>query len=149
MPSLPSSKFNGILIPRPPRPCLLPLQSILQPAAFPTPRRVQVRLNNNSLYREWTGSSGNDHTIDRATRRDATDPEIESAVKSMDDRRRNFGKENSSMSQAVTEREGAKFARKAKKDYPEAPEPLIGENDEKGRVSLLPESESSHQGDAN
>lgn len=40
-----------------------------------------------------------------------------------------------SKSHATTQRDGLSHGRKAKEEHPKAPEPIIGMNDERGKVS--------------
>lgn len=125
-----------ILIPRPPRPCLLPLRSIFQPAVYFTPNHVSARLKS-SAFREWSGSGDAAHTVHKAKKGDGTDPEADSSIASMKDRRENQGIADQTKSQATTERGGLKFGRKAKEEHPNAPEPVIGMNDERAGVGLI------------
>lgn len=137
-----TSKLKHFLTPRPPRPCLLPLQYILQPAGVPTPCSVRARLkgdtaNSSGITRGWSGTSTEDHALDRTKRGDITDPQMESALSGQQERAENEFIADRSKSQATTERDLGSNNRRAKEQYPKAPEPVIGANDEKGEVSLL------------
>lgn len=103
---------------------------------FPTRSATAVRWNSNhhSPFNKWVGSSPRDHAVPRVKRGDETDPETEAAGKGMKDREENYGTAKADLPDGVTERQGLSFARKAKQQFPEAPEPIIGENDEIGRV---------------
>lgn len=77
----------------------------------------------------------------RAKEKDETEPETASSAYSIREREENMGIADEAKSQATTEREGRKFERKAKEEHPNAPEPVIGMNDERAQVSLSwPES---------
>ncbi|BDD64307.1 hypothetical protein MPDQ_006321 [Monascus purpureus] len=128
----PISKIHRLIY-RHPKLCLLSPQSIFQPAGLPSPRLVPIRLKSSSIFNKWTGSSDNDHSIHRAQRRDETDPEVKGTAEGIRERAQSWGIRDRTKSQAVTEREGSTFAKKAKKEHPEAPEPLVGVNDERGR----------------
>lgn len=141
-----TSKLKHFLTPRPPRPCLLPLQSILQPAGVPTPGSVRARLKSDAtnyppITSGWTGTSTDDHAINRTRKGDITDPQMESALSGQEERAENEFIADRTKSQATTERDLRHSNRRAKEENPEAPEPIIGMNDEKGEVSLLPPSE--------
>lgn len=142
------------LIPNPPRPYLLPLSAILQPASFHTPHSVRAEFSSsNSLqnqqstsdrsstvkghkFQEWKGSSPADHAINRAAKNDITDPEVEGVAKGRAEKQRNSGIADSTMSGATTERDLGRNAQRAKEEHPKSPEPIIGMNDERGEVSL-------------
>ncbi|GAQ10594.1 hypothetical protein ALT_7915 [Aspergillus lentulus] len=140
MPSSPrlpttTSKLQSMLIPRPPRVTLLPLQSVWQPARLPTPGNVRARFNS-SLGQEWKGSSTDDHAVKRSKdKRDITDPQTESSASGLKEKKESAGVADQSKQGAVTEREGLKQERQAKKEHPKAPEPIIGMNDERAEVS--------------
>ncbi|KAB8237371.1 hypothetical protein ETB97_001588 [Aspergillus alliaceus] len=132
MPSTPASTLHHILTPRPPRLCLLPIQSVWQPAAFHTPRSVRARLNS-SITQGWKGTSPDDHTVDRRKKGDTTDPTVEGAHSGMKDREESKGIARDDKPQAATERGGVKHGKKAKEEHPKAPEPIIGMNDERAQ----------------
>ncbi|KAB8073184.1 hypothetical protein BDV29DRAFT_157871 [Aspergillus leporis] len=128
----PASRLYHLLTPRPPRPCLLSIQSVWQPAALYTPGSVRARLNS-SLTQDWKGTSTDDHAVDRRKRGDKTDPTVEGADAGMKDREEADGIAKGNKPQAATEREGVKHQKKAKKEHPKAPEPIIGMNDERAQ----------------
>ncbi|KAF9886307.1 hypothetical protein FE257_011566 [Aspergillus nanangensis] len=132
----PISKLYGILIPQPPCPLVLPLQSVWQPAALHTPNSVRNRLNS-SLSKGWEGSKAEDHTVNRAKRHDTTDPSTAASSSGMKDRMEAKINADDSKPQGTTERGGSEHQRKAKKEHPKAPEPIIGMNDERGRAPNL------------
>ncbi|KAL1969477.1 hypothetical protein VTN77DRAFT_8915 [Rasamsonia byssochlamydoides] len=140
------SAVRRILILRPPRPYLFPLRSILQPASLPTPNSVRARLKGDTIhakgaFNDWTGTTTQDHAINRANNKDITDPEIESTVSGRQEHVENEGIADQSKSQATTQRDLGRNSKRAKEEHPAAPEPVIGMNDERGEVS----HESSHQ----
>ncbi|PYI06835.1 hypothetical protein BO78DRAFT_268956, partial [Aspergillus sclerotiicarbonarius CBS 121057] len=103
-----------------------------QPAAIHTPRSVQARLNSG-VYKDWKGTGSEDHAVNRAKKRDTTDPTTDASASVMKDREESEGIANSSKPQGATERGGTKHGRKAKQEHPKAPEPVIGMNDERGQ----------------
>ncbi|PKY08919.1 hypothetical protein P168DRAFT_323965 [Aspergillus campestris IBT 28561] len=132
-PRIPSvaSRVCTALTPRPPLPCLLPLQSVWQPVVFPTPGYMRSRLYGSSPT-PGTQSSTKDHAVDRAKRGDTTDPTSDAAAAGMKEREEREGQADRSKSQATTQRQGSQEAEKAKKEHPNAPTPIIGMNDERG-----------------
>lgn len=72
--------------------------------------------------------------MDRSKKNDNTDPTVEGASSGMKDREESEGVARSDKPQAATEREGLKHWKKAKKEHPKAPEPIIGMNDERAQV---------------
>ncbi|KAE8153870.1 hypothetical protein BDV25DRAFT_9338 [Aspergillus avenaceus] len=124
-------QLRSFLIPRPPRPCLLPLQSVWQPTEFHTPKSVQTRLYG-ILTQDWEGTSPEDHVVERRRKRDTTDPTVSGADAGMQEREEAEGVADSSKQQGATEREGAKHGKQAKREHPKAPAPIIGMNDERG-----------------
>lgn len=148
--------MRKILIPSPPRPYLFPLQSILLPTSIPTPNSVRARLKGDNAvhhnhhhnhhakgraraaaFKDWTGTTTQDHAVTRAGKKDITDPEIESTVAGLQERVENEGIADQSKSHATTERDLGRHSKRAKEESPAAPEPVIGMTDEKGHVSLF------------
>lgn len=139
------------LIPHPPRPYVFPLQAISQPFSFPTPNSVRARFKGENSaaasstssgakghpFQDWKGSSTQDHAINRVSRDDITDPETAAAQQGREERAENEGIADATKSGATTERDLLQNKKKAKKEHPHAPEPIIGMNDEKGEVSHL------------
>lgn len=146
------------LIPNPPRPYLFPLSVILQPASFHTPHSARAQFSSDSTqnqqstseprssrsgnvkghkFQEWKGSSTEDHAVNRAEKNDTTDPEVEGVATGRAEKQRNSGIADSTKSGATTERDLGQKAKKAKKEHPKSPEPIIGMNDERGEVSFF------------
>ncbi|KAL2823106.1 hypothetical protein BJX63DRAFT_6247 [Aspergillus granulosus] len=99
---------------------------------------AQARFNSG-IPKDWKGSSGEKHATHRIQQeKDATDPQTIGSDRSMKDREENYGTGNSAKSDAATERGGRKNEREAKKDHPNAPEPIIGMNDERAQVGFIP-----------
>jgi len=92
--------------------------------------------HSKSLFRDWTGTSTEDHAVNRAKKKDITDPEIESTASGLQEHVENDGIADGSKSQATTRRDLGRNNKRAKDEHPAAPEPVIGMNDEKGHVSL-------------
>lgn len=140
-----ASAVSRLLTPNPPRPYLLSIQSILQPATIPTPTSVRVRFKGDDVnprvknhpVQEWKGSSSEDHAVNRTKRKDTTDPETENSAKGQAEREEYDGIAEKSKSQATTQRDLGQHNKRAKEEHPAAPEPVIGMNDEKGRVSCF------------
>ncbi|KAJ5082403.1 hypothetical protein N7532_011446 [Penicillium argentinense] len=91
--------------------------------------------------RKYIHSSGKkdeprDHSVNRANRGkigDKDDLAAEAASKGMKEREANEWIADDTKSGATTERGGSKHAKKAKKEHPAAPEPIIGMNDERAQ----------------
>ena len=106
----------------------------LQPATSVVPVRLESSDNHNSPFYKWKGSSPSDHTVPRVKRGDETDPETEATAKGMKDKEEYYGIEEYDLPEGVTERGGTALNRNAKRQFPKAPEPIVGANDEIGRV---------------
>ncbi|PYH46405.1 uncharacterized protein BP01DRAFT_355436 [Aspergillus saccharolyticus JOP 1030-1] len=101
----------------------------LQQAAFRTSTTTaQIRLNSS-----WEGTKAEDHAVNRTKKGDTTDVETDASRRGQEDREASHGLPDSSKQGAATERGGLKHERKAKKEHPRAPEPIIGMNDERGQ----------------
>lgn len=98
------------------------LSTLLQPA-------TKSRYLSTSLPRSagWEGRKGDEHVTNRDHELDVQS----SASKSGARQRAGEGPTSS----AANEKDIGNQNAKAKKDHPEAPEPVIGMNDERGRVS--------------
>lgn len=81
--------------------------------------------------------SSSEHAVNRSQDNDTTDPETAASSAGMEDRRQSEFIADPTKSEATTERGGLKAEGKAKKEFPKAPEPVIGMNDERGRVGFL------------
>lgn len=136
-----TSRMRQLLTPHPPRPFLLSLQSMIQPAGVPTPSGVSARLKSDSMQasnpwpKPWTGSTTEDHAINRVKRRDITDPQMESTLAGQEEREEVEGIADASKSHSTTERDLRRSSERAEKEHPHAPKPMIGVNDERGEVS--------------
>ncbi|KAJ5618883.1 hypothetical protein N7510_002867 [Penicillium lagena] len=113
-----------MLLSRPPRLSILPqLQTVKLSAKSST--------RNSSVFKDWKGSSPDDNAVSRAEKGDRLDPETEAAASGLEEREKNEGIPDNTKSQAKTERGGKKQGKKAKAEHPNAPEPIIGMNDER------------------
>ncbi|RAH43580.1 uncharacterized protein BO95DRAFT_444956 [Aspergillus brunneoviolaceus CBS 621.78] len=89
---------------------------------------AQARLNSS-----WVGTKAEDHAVNRTKKRDTTDVSTDASAAGQEDRESSYGVPDSSKQGGATERGGLKHERKAKKEHPKAPEPVIGMNDERGQ----------------
>ncbi|CAG8908159.1 unnamed protein product [Penicillium egyptiacum] len=110
---------------------VLPLQSIIQAPVL----RAPLGLRNYSIFEDWKGSSAEDHTSRRSKKGDTEDVHSEAAASGFKERRTNQGLADETKSRGMTERGGIKYGKKAKEEHPKAPEPVIGMNDERSKVS--------------
>ncbi|KAJ5167079.1 uncharacterized protein N7482_005860 [Penicillium canariense] len=122
-----SPKLSAALVSRASRTSIFPTQPITQPAAINIPGGTR----NKSISKPWEGSQPEEHTIKRAKEGEAEDPATAGASSGMKEREVNEGVADSTKSQGMTERGGRKHSKKAKKEHPAAPEPIIGMNDER------------------
>ncbi|KAF3398577.1 hypothetical protein F1880_006336 [Penicillium rolfsii] len=122
-----SLRLPSALIANSPRASILPTRSI---AAIYAPRGARLQ----SVAKEWKGAHTEENSIRRAKRGDTKDPSASAVASGMEERDVNEGIADDTKSQATTERGGRKEERKAKNEHPSAPEPIIGMNDERGRV---------------
>ncbi|KAL5365280.1 hypothetical protein BJX96DRAFT_158882 [Aspergillus floccosus] len=127
-----ASKLHGIIVPQPPRPLVIPLHRVWQPATVHTPNSVRSRLNS-SLSKGWRGTRQEDHAVNRSKKRDTTDPTTDAASSGLKDREESEGVVDDFKPAGATERGGLQHERKAKKEHPKAPEPIIGMNDERAQ----------------
>lgn len=63
-------------------------------------------------------------------------------VKGRAEKQRSSGLADSTMSGAMTERDLGRNAKRAKEEHPKSPEPIIGMNDERGRLVFLFDSQT-------
>lgn len=84
--------------------------------------------NLSRLGSSWAGRPPSDHAVNR---QDELDVQSEAARSAQRERTG----EAEPGSSAISERDLGNQNKEAKKDHPEAPEPVIGMNDERGRVS--------------
>ncbi|KAH8698546.1 hypothetical protein BGW36DRAFT_294439 [Talaromyces proteolyticus] len=126
-----------------PRPYILPVRSILQPASTPTLSNVRARFRTDDShsgvkghpFQEWKGSSTQHHAVNRARNNDVTDPEVEAAQQGREEHIQNQGIADATKSGATTQRDLRHSTKRAKEEHPHAPQPIIGMTDEKGEVS--------------
>ncbi|KAJ6181025.1 hypothetical protein N7519_011486 [Penicillium mononematosum] len=90
---------------------------------------------NYSIFEDWKGSSAEEHVRKRSKKGDTEDVHSEAAASGLRERRTNQGLADETKSQGMTERGGTKYGKKAKEEHPKAPEPVIGMNDERAKVS--------------
>ncbi|KAJ5634743.1 hypothetical protein N7528_002585 [Penicillium herquei] len=110
------------------RPSILPKPS--------TTQRVTSRLGGvryESITKEWKGASTEEHNTRRSQKGDTHDPASSAAAAGMKERQANEGIADKTKSSGITERGGVEHGRKAKKEHPAAPEPIIGMNDERAQ----------------
>ncbi|KAJ5771375.1 uncharacterized protein N7511_003426 [Penicillium nucicola] len=105
-----------------------PLQS-----ALPILRTSNIR--QYSLKKDWKGSSTDEHAVRRAKSGDTADIPSSASLSGMNERRLNEGVADDTKSQGMTERGGSKQGKKAKEEHPNAPEPIIGMNDERAQFN--------------
>ncbi|KAJ5284343.1 hypothetical protein N7497_000374 [Penicillium chrysogenum] len=110
---------------------VLPLQSAIQPLVL----RAPLGVRNYSIFEDWKGSSAEEHIRKRSEKGDTDDVHSEAAASGLRERRANQGLADETKSQGMTERGGTKYGKKAKEEHPKAPEPVIGMNDERPKVS--------------
>ncbi|OKP06434.1 hypothetical protein PENSUB_6424 [Penicillium subrubescens] len=122
-----SLRLPSALIVHAPRASILPTRSF---AATYAPQGARLQ----SVAKEWKGAHPEEHSIPRAKRGDTHDPSADAVSSGMEERDVNEGIADDTKSQATTQRGGRKEERKAKKEHPAAPEPIIGMNDERGGV---------------
>lgn len=90
----------------------------------------------NAAWQDWKGTRTEDHAVNRAAKNDITDPETEGSAKMRKEHDENEGIADSTLSSATTRRDTAKGREAAEKEFPEAPGPVIGMEDERGSVSF-------------
>lgn len=86
------------------------------------------RANDSDATSGWKGRSGDEHAVNR----DGKDVQSEQAHKAM--------KKHDSLeegSQAISRKDEGNNNKRAEKDNPEAPKPVIGMNSERGSVSFV------------
>jgi hypothetical protein len=110
---------------------VLPLQSAIQPPVL----RAPLRVRNYSIFEDLKGSSSEEHVRKRSKKGDTEDVHSEAAASGLRERRANQGLADETKSQGMRERGGTKYGKKAKEEHPKAPEPVIGMNDERPKVS--------------
>lgn len=125
--------LHSMSISRQPWQVILPLQSAIHPPFL----RAQFGVRHYSIFEDWKGSSAENHTRKRSEKGDTEDIHSEAAASGLKERKTNQGLADETKSHGMTERGGTKYGREAKKEYPKAPEPVIGMNDERPKVSSI------------
>ncbi|KXG49159.1 uncharacterized protein PGRI_030290 [Penicillium griseofulvum] len=110
---------------------ILPLRSAIHPPVHHVPLGARYY----SIFEDWKGSSAEEHTRKRAQKGDVEDVHSEAAATGLRERKTSHGLADDTKSQGITERGGTKYGKKAKEEHPKAPEPVIGMNDERAKVS--------------
>ncbi|CDM28562.1 unnamed protein product [Penicillium roqueforti FM164] len=126
-----TSMLHNMSVSRQPWRVILPLQSVIRPPVLRAPLGVRYY----SIFEDWKGSSAEDHIRKRSQKGDTDDVHSEAAASGLEERRAYQGIADDSKSQGMTERGGTKHGKKAKEEHPNAPEPIIGMNDERQKVS--------------
>lgn len=100
------------------------------------------------IYSQSSGRSDDikEDSVKRAKKGDTKDPGAAAVASGLKEREVNEWIADDSKSGAITERGGSKHAAKAKKEHPAAPEPIIGMNDERARVSSYYSFPAKHTG---
>lgn len=104
------------------------LRSPVLCTALQTPALSQLRCYATGTS-DWSGRHGDEHVTNRTDEFD-----VQSGAAQSGKRERASGDEK--QSQATTEKDKGGQNEQAKKDLPEAPDVVIGMNDERGGVSL-------------
>ncbi|KIX05436.1 uncharacterized protein Z518_06308 [Rhinocladiella mackenziei CBS 650.93] len=89
----------------------------------------------------WTGHTTHDHAVNRS-RHDAHDVQAEASRHGMAEYNKHHTEEERSGSDAISRKDEKQSNRRAKEENPEAPEPVIGMNEERGTaLECSPEKE--------
>lgn len=110
-----------------------------RPPRLPLLRRqlhAKTSTRDSSIFKGWKGSSPDENAVSRAEKGDKDDPQSQAAASGLKEREENEGIADNTKSHGRTERGGRKQGRKAKAEHPNAPEPIIGMNDERAEVRL-------------
>ena len=87
-----------------------------------------------SAFKDWKGASTDEHLTRRSDKGDTHDIFTGASASAREEKEENEGIADETKSQGTTRRGGVAQSRKAKKEHPEAPEPIIGMNDERAQV---------------
>jgi hypothetical protein len=119
-------------------PCILPVQTRSSWNLKASPNNTWSYAPSHS-YSQSSGRSDDvkEDSVKRAKKGDTRDPGAAAVASGLKEREANQWIADDSKSGATTERGGRKQAAKAKREYPAAPEPIIGMNDERARVSTF------------
>lgn len=85
---------------------------------------------------DWKGSRNTDHAVNRINKGDTTDPTTEQAKSGQEAKKEGNGVKDKSKSQATTQRDPTQSKKRTEEEHPEAPKPVIGMADERGKVSV-------------
>ncbi|QVM08008.1 hypothetical protein D8B26_002703 [Coccidioides posadasii str. Silveira] len=83
-------------------------------------------------YSGWTGSRPEDHSVNRSDRGDQTDPQTKATRAAWKEKKEGHAATDRTKSQATTE-VNQKRGKTPEDEFPEAPRPIIGTTDERGR----------------
>ncbi|KLJ13396.1 hypothetical protein EMPG_11647 [Blastomyces silverae] len=106
---------------------------LLHKLRFPHRPPPMIVLSPGIRY-AWTGSTGKDHSLDQSKRGNTTDPITKGSAGGLKEKEEaaTEGTDNSK-SNATTERNHGGSTKNAEKEFPEAPRPIIGMADERGK----------------
>ncbi|KAK2808776.1 hypothetical protein FQN50_004448 [Emmonsiellopsis sp. PD_5] len=98
---------------------------------------VLLRRQPPTNRRFWTGSTQKDHTVNKSKRGDTTEPQSAAATAGLKENKATKSKNAEKWkSNATTEHDLGKGHAAADDEFPEAPRPIVGMEDERGRVSF-------------
>ncbi|KAJ5578338.1 uncharacterized protein N7459_007302 [Penicillium hispanicum] len=89
--------------------------------------------NRPHAFKDWKGASTGEHSTERSKKGDTHDVTSGAVAAGMKERETHEGIADATKSQGTTQRGGLQHSRKAKEEHPEAPEPIIGMNDERAQ----------------
>jgi len=98
-------------------------QSYSRPLSTTTPARAQ----NEDSTPGWSGRKSDEHAVNRS----ANDPQSKAAKEGQEERAKTDAPKGTG-SDATSRRDEKDSNRRAKEEHPEAPEPVIGMNEERG-----------------
>jgi hypothetical protein len=118
---------------------LVALQRAARPSSRPTiaahsPLQASIP---KCLYAEWKGTRKESHGQERIKRGDTTDPETKAMDIGEKERAESNKTPDETKSQATTEKPRRRTKEDTESEFPEAPKPAIGMEDERGRVRIL------------
>ncbi|OJD15909.1 hypothetical protein AJ78_03889 [Emergomyces pasteurianus Ep9510] len=101
---------------------------------FPHYPLLRTRFLYSGIRYSWTGSKGKDHSLEKSKRGDTTDPITKGSSGGLKEKEETRKGEDRSKSNAIAERNHEGSAKKTEEEFPEAPKPIIGMSDERGKV---------------
>ncbi|KAJ5793736.1 hypothetical protein N7457_000335 [Penicillium paradoxum] len=119
--------MRSMSVSRPHSRLVLRLHSVMQPPVL----CAHFGVRKYSIFKDWKGSTPEDHSHKRSEKGDTEDIHSEASASARRERVESHGIADDSISQAITERGGTKREKQAKEEHPKAPEPVIGMNDER------------------